>query len=344
MKSKRFTDIFLLVMALALGAMFIACQKEVSAAVVESIKSCCYGIIPSLFAMTVISGAIAKSGVLSRILPRSRLNADILTAFIFGNIGGYPVGAKLLCDMLDSGRITKAEAEQALCFCYGCGPAFAAGIAGAAVMGDMRSGLLAMAANVFANLTLYGVFLMKHKGKDRSVDAKNTEPCGFSTALMTSSVTSAAGTMLSISSMIVFFSALRAVLESLIPAIKSSRVLPALLEISNISRLADCKGASLVMIALLIGFGGICVHMQVLAIIGGKFSVKLFYFTRPGQLILSGIYAAIFQKLFHFSAAVEASKKIKLSRSESLIPIICVAAMVIISLCDEKINRRASLK
>lgn len=341
MKSKTTLNYAAFFAMFSLGVMLIFYSSEVSAAVIASIKSCVYRIIPSLFAMTVVSTAISRSGTVGRIMRKTHIDADIFTAFVFGNIGGYPIGAKLLAEAVDMKRLTPLQASEAMTFCYASGPAFAAGVVGTAIFGDIRFGLCAFLSNFLANLTLYIAFLLKNRSY---VNEKDGSCIGFSTKLMTDSVNSAAVAMSGICSMILFFSALKAVLEAVVPALKESPYFASVLEISNIAELKGCKGVSLVTAALLLAFGGICVNMQIISIVSGKFSVKHFYFTRLIQLPLCALYAYSLEKILALSGiSTEAATKIRLSQSPSLIPIICVFAMVFITLCEraKTVNRQS---
>ncbi len=331
---QKFSDRLILAALAAVGVMLVIRQKEVSAAVIESLKSCVYRIIPSLFAMTAVSSAISNSGLVSGIFSSRKLDANILTAFIFGNIGGYPVGAKLLSEMVSVGRISRDEAEEATCFCYGCGPGFAVGIVGAAVFGSTEYGLAALTAVVLSNATLYATYIFRHRGVS---SISPLQPSGFSTKLMTDSVSSAAGSMMGICAMIVFFSALKAILFSCFPRLSEMKYFPSILEISNLSALSARQGVSLVTAALLLGFGGLCVIMQIFSVVSGSFSLKKFCLSRLISLPLTGGYAFLMQLLLgRLGIEAAAAEKIRLSRSPSLIPIICVMAMVFITLCEHR--------
>lgn len=334
----KISDILTLSALILVGIMLITCQEAVSEAVVESLKTCAYTIIPSLFAMTVLSTAVSQSGIVRSLFSNSNISADIFTAFILGNIGGYPIGAKLLAISVEDGRISKEEAAKSLGFCFGSGPAFAAGIAGTAIFGDIRFGIAALIANIAANATLYIRYLIFNKPCKGNHSV--TDKIGFSSSLMVESVSSATSAMITISSMIVFFSAIRALLECAVPQISSAKYLPAILEISNISHLNSCKGISLATVSMLLSFGGLCVNMQIIAMAGGKFSMKNFYLSRIAAVLLSGLYGFLLEKLLYaFGIVREASTKIRLSQSPSLIPIICVAAMVFITITYQSKRR-----
>lgn len=327
---KKAADVLILLIIASLGVMLIIRQHEVSVAVIDAVKSCVYRIIPSLFAMSVVSTAISKSGVVSSLFMNSKVDGNIVTAFIFGNIGGYPIGAKLLAEMVNDGHLDTATAASALPFCYGCGPAFSAGIVGIAVFGDARFGIAAMCADFAANATMFLWYIVTNKGYKNVVTSRSD---GFSTALMIDSVNSAVSAMTGVCSMIVFFAALREILRSILPSLFEIKTFSALLEISNIAELSAREGITLPIAAMLLGFGGLCVIMQVAAIVGGKFSLKKFLLSRFIALPLAGGYAVIISKILdRLGLVAETATKIRLSRSSSLIPIICVMAMVTITL------------
>ena len=76
---------------LALSVIYI---DDVKTAVIKAVKSCAFTIVPSLFVMCVLSSAIMSSRAVKKALSVFRINSSILTAFILGNIGGYPIGTK----------------------------------------------------------------------------------------------------------------------------------------------------------------------------------------------------------------------------------------------------------
>lgn len=328
MKKRR--DLAVLLILTAVGVMLIVRQKEIADAVISAVESCVYRIIPSLFAMSVISTAISKSGVLSIFTRKIGINADVFAAFIFGNVGGYPIGAKLLSEAVAEGRLTRESAERAIPFCFGAGPSFAAGVVGAAVFSDIRVGIAALFCSFMANFVLYLIHLFS---KDSCPPAYSARPEGFSTRLLTDSVSSALYAMMNICSMIVFFAALKAVAEAVLPFLAQLKYFSVLLEISNISK---CQGISLVTASSLLAFGGLCVNMQIFAIVNGVFSLKRFFLSRFIFLPLTILFAFAAERILPLlGIAIETATKIRLSQSPSLIPIICVAAMAVITMREQ---------
>ncbi len=330
----KFRDYLTLILLVIVAVVTVIFPNAIRPEIIEALKSCVYVIIPSVFGMSVIASAISKSGVVGLILGRSMINGDILSAFVLGNVGGYPIGAKILSDGVSDGNLSADDASTALAFCYAPGPAFAVGVVGLGAFGDMRFGLGAMLAVFLSNLTLFIIYLLRCK----PVSKPHNRPVrGFSTSLMTESVSSSAGAMLSVCSMILFFTVLRASAAVIIPEITKIKVLQPILEITRISELTPKDGLSISTAAALMSFGGICVIMQVLSIVGGIFSTEKFLAARLISLFLSGFYGFLVGKIFQKSGIIiEAATKIRLSRSPSLIPIFCVLAMVLLT-----VSRRA---
>lgn len=329
MKRVKASDLIIFFVISTLLVFSFVYIDDVKQSVISSIKSCVFTIMPSLFSVCVLSTVIIKSGILERMLSGLKINSSLLCAFILGNIGGYPIGAKILCELLKSGSISQDEAKKAICFCYCSGPAFALGIVSASVFKSKLLGTAAFFSCFAANLSLYIIYLIKNKPDFR----KPARYCGMGTDIIVDAVNSSAYSMISVCSAIVFFSAVIAVLQNLISGLMSIDEIRTILEISNISGVKYSGALSFVIICLLLSFGGICVHMQVLSIVGKSFSLKSFYISRPFQLILTAVYSLLIYAVTQRYIPVGSSdSQIYLSQSRSIIPFICMTGMIFIAL------------
>ena len=90
MKQVKLTD-FAMYACVVLSLFFMDSIKD---NVIAAIKSCAYTIVPSLFVMCVLSTIITKSGAIERLAAVFKIDGRYFSAFILGNIGGYPIGAK----------------------------------------------------------------------------------------------------------------------------------------------------------------------------------------------------------------------------------------------------------
>lgn len=280
--------------------------KVVSEAIGASAESCLEVVVPSLFAFTVLAIYLQKSGLyrialkpltfpLSKLL---RIDEELCAVFVLSNIGGYPVGAKLLTELVRQGRLSPKNAGRMLCFCFGSGPGFMIGIAGMKVFGSAKAGLVLFAAG-FASSLLIAAFV-RTRGEIALQKSENAY-CLTSEAFI-SSVTAAAQVMFTVCAMIVGFSAVSAILKDIgvfmifENAFGSSDIFPALLEVTRIKEITP-TAHTLPTCAALLGFGGICVLMQIAAL-AKNIPLKSFLISRVPAAFLGAIIAMPFAKLF----------------------------------------------
>lgn len=290
-------------LAAAAGALILIQPQVVSSAVSDAVRSCIEIIVPSLFAFTVLAVYLQASGLYRIVLrpitlPLSklmRMNEELCAVIILSNIGGYPVGAKLLSALVRQGRLSKEDAGRMLCCCFGSGPSFVIGIAGVTVFGSAATGAVIFAACfvssiiIAAMVRLRGEIILKGKASGPYL----TADCFIS------SVMTAAEVMLTVCVMIVGFAVISALLKlvgvnaaaeklfGLMGAEACSQsIFPAILEVSCIKALKPVGAWVVPLCAALLSFGGICVQMQVGAIAKG-IPLKHFLLSRPAAAILS---------------------------------------------------------
>lgn len=265
----------------AAAAFLLLSPEEASSAVRGAVANCLEVIIPSLFAFTVLSVFLTASGLYRIVLrpltfPLSKLlrtDEEICGIFLLSNIGGYPVGAKLVSEMLNSGRISRDTAARMMCFCYGSGPSFIIGIAGVKVFGSAAAGLALYAACFLGSLVNFvlvrtrGALEISHTGKKYNVTAE----------CFISSVVSAAKVMFTVCVMITAFAVVIAMLSHIraddaFAAVMrligagglSDKIFPALTEVSRLGDIPPAAGA-FPLCAGLLSFGGACVVLQIAA-------------------------------------------------------------------------------
>ncbi|MCD7846849.1 MAG: hypothetical protein LUG49_02280 [Oscillospiraceae bacterium] len=302
---------------------------EVKEAIVKSIENCIIGIVPSLFLNSVLASVLIKCS--ESLIPKriSPVRCEIFLVFLLGNICGYPIGARMLSELVKENCITSEQAERVICFSYASGSAYILGIVSSAVFHAKLLGFTAFLSIFLSNTILYILFIVNFKVKSTvNVSCKGVS---LTNAVM-DAISSSANSMISICSTIVFFSALLSLLPLQIP------IVSAIFEISNITSLQGNGLIFFVLLTVLLSFGGLCVHMQIICLSGGNYSFKWFYITRPIQLILTAIFSAVGYLIVqnHISVETGVSSSIELSSTGSIIPFVCISGMVLIALTYRK--------
>ena len=209
--------------------------------------------------------------------------------FLLGLTGGYPIGAKSAAALYASGQCSKRQCIQLLTFCNNSGPAFLVGAVGAGIFGDTRAGLLLYFAHVLAAVAagmLSRLFFKPEKGGKAETPAFS--PPRFSAAFSAAAV-QALSSVGTIAAFVLLFAVLTALLRACGALTLLTDALSALLtpfgaspalsqalvggffEITaGISALDAAAGgfcARMTAAALILGWGGVSVHAQVLALI-----------------------------------------------------------------------------
>ena len=296
--------------ALISAAVLLTSPETAAGAVKNAVSACLEVIIPSLFAFTVLSIYLQGSGLyrmvfrpltvpLSRLM---RLDEELCAVFLLANIGGYPVGARLLTELVRSGRISSVDAGRLLCCCYGSGPSFVIGIAGMGVFGSAAAGAVIFSACFLSSL-IVGIFVCRCKNKINLAPSESIYD--LSSARFVGSVASAARVMFTVCVMIVSFAAISAVLdvigvqgaaEALLATLdlgnNSSAIFPAVLEISCLRNILPSSGYAYPLCGALLSFGGVCVILQISALTEGRIPLKGFMLSRVPSAALTALLSS----------------------------------------------------
>lgn len=237
----------------------------------NGIELCLETVIPSLFPFFVLSILMtsAFSGMSPTVLrPLGRLcriPKGFESILISGFLGGYPVGAQCISQAYQCGNLEKDEAQHLLTFCNNAGPAFLFGMV-SSLFPD-RWMIWALWGIHIISAVLCAVILPGGSGKSTAITS--VQDVTLSTAL-----SAAVRVMASVCGWVVIFRVIISFLKRWCLWIFPTNVQTALigfLELSNgCSELLFVEDISLrfLICSCILAFGGLCVTMQTLSVIG----------------------------------------------------------------------------
>ena len=288
----------LLIAALLVGLLFHA--QTARAAVTEALSLCAGVLIPALFPFCVgmnlfLSLAEQLGTRLSSVMKRLfRLPGAAAVALLAGLLGGYPLGAAMTARLSQQGALSRQEAVTLSCFSNNAGPAFVLGAVGGAVFGAAQVGLWLYLLHVFSAL-MVGLLLRKRQS---SVSDARPQISGASLRALPQAISAAAGTMLNVCAAVVFSSVLLALLCEVLPVGRLPDAGLALfkgaIELTNgcmaLSALPFRRAFPLA--ALMLGWGGLCVHLQALSMLSeAKLPISPYLRAKLLQALLSYLLA-----------------------------------------------------
>lgn len=273
--------------SLLLGGLLLAFPGAASRGAAGGLALCLNTAVPSLFPFMVLAVYVSASGAgedLGRLLRRPvqwlGLPAQTASAVLLAFLGGYPVGAAGISQLLREEKLTRPQAQRVMALCCLPSPAFMVAAVGNNLLHSPRAGAVLWACTALgATLPL----LFTRKGADLSpTPAEKPQP---RPGALFFAVERAAKNTLSLCAFIVVFCTLQALLEetplpavlaeflgAILPAGAAKSLLPVLLEVTTGAAACTENGAPLWLFAFGAGWGGLCVQGQ-----AGSFF-------RPGEL------------------------------------------------------------
>lgn len=242
----------------------------------NALDMCIESVIPSLFPFMVISRIIIASGRIKednfifRFLAKIfKISTAGVWALCLGLVCGYPVGAKIVCDLKKEKRISSFEAQKLMMFANNAGPAFCIATVGGMFFSSVRAGVIIYLSHITASL-LTGLVLSFFPVTEGTAKKNHNRP-PFS-KLFIESVSEGIMSVINVTGIIVFFSALLNIfdisgLTSLLPE-GFSGVLKGIFEmtggIKEISLSALPFRIKVALSSFLVSFSGFSVFAQVL--------------------------------------------------------------------------------
>lgn len=291
---------------------FLLCPAACADGVRAGLTLAARDALPALFPFFLVGGLLVRTGAanaLAGVLAKPLwyiygLPPDGAGALVMGLIGGYPVGAATVAQLMERGRLSREDAARLAAFCNCASPAFCINLAGLMLFGSARVGILLYLLHVLAAL-LTGLAVTRRPPRRTAPPARaKAAPSEAFVPAFCASVRDAAQTALTVTAFLAVFSVLLALLEPVLSHVSAAPALAGMLELTcglDRLRMLPAAPAMLPLVSFLLGFGGLSVHGQVHALLT-PYNVPLQKFTR-GKL-LHGLFAAgLTALLLHVSPA-----------------------------------------
>ena len=296
----------------------------------QGIKLWANNVLPSLFPFLVAFELLSYTNIvnyLSRkfnfiMRPLFNLPGLSIFAFILGIISGYPVGAKVVCNLYNNHQCSKDEAERMLPLCNNSSPLFIIATVGISMFGSSKIGFLLLFIHILSSIIIgfllgtYSKITTSNMNYNKTLYYTRNPIIRISDLgqILQKSIISSIKSVLIIGGFITIFSVIISILKCtklLLPiSIILSKILNSridliesfcygIIEFTNGLKLLtsiNLKNINIIlsMASALLGFGGLSVLLQVLGIISSsKLSIKKYLVGKILQGILAGFLTYI---------------------------------------------------
>lgn len=282
-------------------------------------------VLPTLFPFFIATELLCQTNftyIMGKFLnkfmkPIFNVPGESATAILLGTISGYPIGAKVVCNLKKQKIISKIEAERLIAFTNNSGPLFILGTVGIVMLNNKNLGIILLVSHIISSLLVGYCFRFWKKNKldinysETKFNSSQT-PIKISELgeILGSAIKKSIGNILSIGGFIVLFSVILSILNSsgfldLITSFLykfgiskeiSLSAITGIIELTNGLNLSTALYENIPLISILLssfllGFGGISVLLQVYSIISKEnISIKPYFYGK----LLQGIFSVIF--------------------------------------------------
>ena len=271
-------------------------------------------VIPALFPFFAASQLLVSLGA-AEVLGRAAgplfrrlfgMGGAGASAFLLGLIGGYPVGAKTTESLVRQGLLAPEDGALLLTFCNNAGPAFILGIAGSGVFQSARAGmwLYLIHAAAATAVGLFFCFIRKCIMKPETscfVPVSGTScnypaaggrgPSPSPAAAFIGAVQGGVTAMAWVCGFVIFFLVVLRLAESFLGTLPPMAA--GFVELTNGILRLTADRAGFISAAALLGWGGLSVHCQTAAVLGGSgVSLRWYLPAKAAQALLSAAMAA----------------------------------------------------
>ena len=272
-------------------------SKEMKLGALEGIRLSSEILIPTLFPFFVLSDYWSKNfyiddnSLFSNIFVRLfHIPSSGMLAFITGIICGFPLGVKVARDLYDRGEINESQLTHLCGFSNNPSLAFVISGVGLGVFSSMRVGIF-----LFISCTIAAVIcgILFREKSIISLKSSNISRQNFN---LVESIKTAGLTSITVSSYVIFFSAIIYALKPItnFPLLVSTLELCSAVEI--ISRANFNVNNKLILIAFSLGFSSFSVHLQAFSFMCTKVKKSRYLLMKLAQGFLSAITIFILEK------------------------------------------------
>ncbi len=303
--------IFPLLLSLFTAALFLKNAEFTMCYVRQGLESCFLTIIPSLFPFMVIAEIFCECGAptfLGGILGEKSevffgISRKSLAAIFAGLLLGFPIGTRALIGLYDKNEVSQEELTRAIGFCGIPSFGFIVNVMGISVFHDKLFGLT-MYVCAFLSAVISGLVFSKKENLNYMFVSPPPQNKKSSTEIITGAISSATGATITLCAYVVFFSCIVGCITSSGINRYVSAAIGAVLELSaGVASSADVGGiASAVLCGFAIGWSGLSVHFQTMALLSDRVkSYKKYFLQKLFQGLICALAALAFALATDFS-------------------------------------------
>ena len=279
--------------------------------VMESLNIWVKAIIPSLFPFFVISDLLITYNFIDYIPNKIKkyicrllnISDSALSILILSMVSGFPSNGRNTHNLYNKGKISKEEASYILMYTHFSSPVFILTTCSLIYLRSEKLGIILLLSHYLSNIIIGILFRNINNPSLDNFTIKEHKSQNFTINLI-KSIRSSIDSLLLILGILTVFLIISSLIINIIHSnLYTSAIIRSILEMTlglkYIASLNISMIHKVILFSAILSFGGLSVHMQVMAqIVEDKISCKYYLIGRVFQVLFSIVLSFIFYKIF----------------------------------------------
>lgn len=279
--------------------------------VMESLNIWVKAIIPSLFPFFVISDLLITYNFIDYIPKKIKrylcqllnISDSALSVLLLSMLSGFPSNGRNTHNLYNKGKLSREEASYILMYTHFSSPVFILTTCSLIYLGNEKLGIILLLSHYLSNILISILFRNINNPSSNNSIIKESKSQNFTINLIKSIKSSIDSLLLILGILTVFLIISSLIINILNTNLYTSAIIRGILEITlglkYISNLNITILHKIILFSAILSFGGLSVHMQVIAqIIEDKISYKYYLIGRIFQVLFSIILSYILYNIF----------------------------------------------
>ena len=290
----KINERFIICSVILLLILTVTAANEVRDAIISGFRLSVLSVVPAIFPFLIFSDILScesgafSEGIFARAFERIfKINRAALGAFVCGSICGFPIGVSMASRLYTANIITKNECERIIGFSSNPSIAFVVSGVGMGMYGSITYGIILYFSLIISSV-IVGLFFRCECEKTHNSSDITEQNFNIIDSIKTAGIS-----CITISSYIVFCSAMVGLIKRFVKNDIIIIAITSLLEISNGAQALSLCGLptmlKLSFTAFVLSFSGISVLMQARSILPAKISMIKYYKMKIVSAMLSFI-------------------------------------------------------
>lgn len=296
---KKYSDQIIIIITFIILILIFLNKSLISSTVITSFYIWFNTLVPSMFPMFITSNILISYNFINYIpkhlttllMKIFNISKEAVLVILISLISGFPSNALAIKTSYEMKLITKEEAEHLLLICHFANPLFILETIGVFYLKNNTYGIIILLSHILSSIIIGITFRHKNNPTKNNYITKTTSCQSFGT-IFSLSIKKSVNTLLMISGTVSSF----LIISTLICYIFKlnnieSMIIKGIFEMTmglNSLSLLNIKDIYKVIIStMILSFGGLSIHMQVISILDNKINYHNYFIGRIYQVIIS---------------------------------------------------------